>query len=212
MVIPGLGMLTGGAAAGAAQAFATDDGYFEFTPDRVSSDGVAVAATDLWLDGAASDDDLPGWVLDLIDADLRLHVAPAEPTDDVFVGIARRADVEAYLADAGFSDIVEMDGDAPIYEDVDGGDMVGDPGAEPFWAVAASGADTQEVEWEVRDGEWSVVVMNTDGAPGVAADVEVGLRSGAITPIAIGLIVAGTLVLAGCIALVVVGTRGLRRS
>jgi hypothetical protein len=156
-------------------------------------------------------------VLDLIDADLRLRVTPAEstddgPTDDVFVGIARGADVESYLAGAGFSDIVEMDGDAPVYEEVAGGDMIGDPGAEPFWAVAAAGVDTQEVEWEVRDGDWSVVVMNTDGAPGVAADVEVGLRSGAIIPIAIGLMVAGALVLAGGISLVVVGTRGLRRS
>ena len=51
VLIPGFGLLSGGGAIALGQAVATDDdGYFSFTLDRVESNGVAVATTDLWLD------------------------------------------------------------------------------------------------------------------------------------------------------------------
>lgn len=211
LLLPGLGMFLGGAAGVAAQAFATDDGYFRFTPDRVESDGVAVAATDLWLDGDESDDDVPGWVMDFVDADLRLRVDPATPSDEIFVGIARAGDVERYLADAAYSDVVEMKGRLPVYETVSGDDSIADPLAQGFWVVTSSGDGEQELEWDVRGGRWSVVVMNADGSPGVAADVEVGIRSGALTPIVIVLMVTGGIALIGGVVLITVGARGIRR-
>jgi hypothetical protein len=204
-------MFLGGAAGGAAQAFATDDGYFRFTPDRVESDGVAVAATDLWLDGDQSDDDVPGWVMDFVDADLRLRVEPATPSDELFVGIARAGDVVRYLADAEYSNVVEMNGRLPVYETVSGADSIADPLSQRFWVVTSSGDGEQELEWDVRGGRWSVVVMNADGSPGVAADVEVGIRSGALTPIVIVLMVTGGIALIGGVVLITVGARGLRR-
>jgi hypothetical protein len=53
--------------------------------------------------------------------------------------------------------------------------------------------------------------MNADGSPGVAADVEVGIRSGALTPIVIVLMVTGGIALIGGVVLITVGARGLRR-
>ena len=61
-----------------------------------------------------------------------------------------------------------------------------------------------------RPGRWSVVVMNTDGSPAVAADVQVGARSGALTPIAVTLLVVGGVTLIGAVVLIVVGARGRR--
>jgi hypothetical protein len=209
MLLPALGMLVGGGAAASAQVFATDDGYFRFTPDRVGSDGVAVAATDLWLDGRI-DDDAPNWLLDTLDVDLRLRVSGAPPTDEVFVGIARAPDVERYLAGARYSDVVDMDGHAPRYDEALGVRSIDAPGTQDFWVVSASGDGEQELRWDARGGDWSAVVMNADGSPAVAADVEIGVRSDAVMPIAIVLMAVGVLMLAGAVVLIVVGAKGRR--
>ena len=119
MLLPGLGILAGGGALAIAQAAATDDdGYFRFTLDRVDSDGVAVATTDLWLEDV--DQDAGPWVFDFLDLDVRLRVEGAETTDDVFVGIARSADVERYLSKTSYSEIVEIDHHTPRYRQISG--------------------------------------------------------------------------------------------
>ena len=78
--------------------------------------------------------------------------------------------------------------------------------------MSASGSGEQQLDWEARGGRWSVVVMNSDGSPVVAADVEIGARSGAVTPVAIGLLVMGGLVTIAAAVLIVVGARGRRSS
>lgn len=209
LALPAFGMLAGGVAALVAQAVATDDdGYFTYDLERVDSDGVAVAATDLWLDPDTVDGGDDTWLLDWLDVDLRLRVDGAGPTEEVFVGIARARDVEDYLGDAAYSDVVELDNRTARYLEVEGAGDVAAPTEQDFWAATASGTGEQELEWEARGGRWSVVVMNSDGAAGVSADVQVGARSGAITPIGITLIVLGVITAAGAVVLIVIGVRG----
>jgi hypothetical protein len=209
MLLPGLGILAGGGAIALAQAVATDDdGYYRFTLDRVDSDGVAVATTDVWLDDVEGD--ASPWVLDWLDLDLRLRVEGAATTDDVFVGIARSADVERYLSDASYSRVVELDEHTPRYREVGGGSAIESPLEQGFWTISTSGPGEQELTWDARGGRWSVVVMNADGSPFVSADVEVGARSDAVTPLAVTLLVIGAIVTATAIVLIVIGIRGRR--
>jgi hypothetical protein len=209
MLLPGLGLLAGGGAIALTQAVATDDdGYFKFTLDRIESDGVAVATTDLWLDDVEGD--ASPWVLDWLDLDLRLRVEGADSTDDVFVGIARSADVLRYLSNADYSVVTELDEHTPTYRQVDGFLDVDPPLDQDFWTVSSSGEGEQELFWDARGGRWSVVVMNADGSPVVGADVEIGARSSAVTPIAITLLVLGGLSTATAIVLIVIGVRGRR--
>ena len=56
----------------------------------------------------------------------------------------------------------------------DGDRSAGAPGAQRFWAASAQGGGTQALTWDVEDGDWSVVVMNADGSPGVDAGVSAG--------------------------------------
>ena len=149
-------------------------------------------------------------MFDFLDVDLRLRVDGAGATDEVFVGIARSADVEAYLADAAFSELVDVDDRRPRYEQFDGERSIDPPIEQDFWTVSAAGPGEQQLDWDARGGRWSVVVMNADGAPVVAADVEIGVRSGAVTPVAIGLLVIGGVVTAVALVLIVVGARGRR--
>lgn len=204
-LLPGLGLLTGGTALAIAQA-ASDDGYFTFTPDRVATDGVAVITDDAWLDA----DDGGPWVLDWLDLDVRLRAEGADATDDVFVGIARTADVEAYLDGATYSVVDEIDGRDVRYREETGDAEVTAPDELDIWVASASGTGEQELTWEARGGRWTVVVMNADASAELAADVEVGARSNAVTPIAVTLIVFGGLTVLGSVALIVVGARGRR--
>lgn len=208
-LVPGLAMVAGGGAIAVGQAVATDeDGYFRFTLDRVESSGVAIATTDLWLDDVEGD--ASPWLLDWLDLDLRLRVEGANATDDVFVGIARSADVERYLSATTFSEMVELDERTPTYREVSGNSSIDPPNDQDFWTVTASGPGEQELTWAARGGRWSVVVMNVDGSPTVLADVEVGARSGAVKPVAIFLLVTGGVMAAAGVVMVAVGARGRR--
>ena len=211
MILPSLGLLAGGITLTVAQSVA-DDGFFDVTLDRVESDGVAVAAVDLW-DEAAEDEDWP-WVLDWLDLDIRVEADAALADDEVFVGIARTDDVEAYLADARWDEVSDFVDREPVYTargTVEGAAIAVDPPADQtFWAAQVSGDDLERLDWEARNGDWSVVVMNADGSPGVAADVTVGVHSGAVRPIGILLIVFGGLGTLIAVALIVVGARGRR--
>lgn len=206
-LLPGLGLVTGGTALAIAQAAATDDGYFTFTPDRVASDGVAVITDDEWLDG---DDDGGPWVLDFLDVEVRLRAEGARTSDEVFVGIAHTDDVEEYLSGTPHSVVEDIDGHDIRYRQQPGDGTVVDPDDVAIWVASASGAGEQELAWDVRGGQWSVVVMNADGSPELAADVEIGARSDAVTPIAITLIVFGAVTVLTAVGLIVVGVRGRR--
>lgn len=207
MLLPGFGAAAGGTALLVAQGTATDDGFFDITLDRVSTDGVAIATVDLW--DAADDDDRPV-VLDWLDVDIRLWVEGAGDTDDIFVGIARSEDVEAYLGGAEYTEVTGFPDRAPEYVAHTGTTSVEAPDDLDIWRARATGTGEQQVTWEARSGSWSVVVMNADGSTNVAADVEVGVRSDAITPIGIMLIVFGGVVLIAGTVLLIIGIRGHR--
>ena len=70
-----------------------------------------------------------------------------------------------------------------------------------LWAASAHGTGSQAMTWKVRDGDWSVVVMNADGSAGVDA----GVRAGADVPF---LAPAGWITLGGGLVLLA-GAGGL---
>ena len=209
LLLPGFGLVLGGGGLAIGQAVATDDdGYFRFTIDSLASDGVAIASDDAWLD--ADDEEWP-WLLDWLDLDVRLRVDGTAATDDVFVGIARTADVERYLSDASYSTVTDIEHRTPTYEQA-GGERrsVAPPAEQDFWVASATGDGEQTMSWEARGGRWTIVVMNADGSSDVSADVEIGARSDAITPLAVTLLIVGGVTLLGAIALLVIGVRGRR--
>ncbi len=209
VVVPAAAVLLAGGALAGAYAFARDDdGYFRVGLDRIETATAAVTAEDIDL---AADPGTPDFLIDRLDVDVRLDVTSAASDRSVFVGIAPQADVDAYLAGVAHDEVDHIDGSRPEYRTRTGTLEVAPPTAQGFWSVATSGTGTQVLDWEATAGRWAVVVMNADGGPGVAADVEVGVRSGVVLPLALTLIGIGLVGTIAGVVLIVAGATGGRR-
>ena len=119
-----------------------------------------------------------------------------ETRSTVFVGIARTNEVDAYLAGVAHDEITTRTGE-PTYRRVPATSSTTPshsvPADQTFWAAQAVGAGTVSLDWKVTSGSWTVVVMNADGSPGVAAVMTPSVRSDALGPLALTLLAAGLL-------------------
>ncbi len=88
-----------------------------------------------------------------------------------------------------------------------GSAKAGRPAGRSLWAASASGAGTSSLTWKIKSGEWSIVVMNADGSPGVSADVTAGAQIPALIWAAIGISIFGALLLAGAVLMLLAGMR-----
>ena len=98
----------------------------------------------------------------------------------MFVGLARTSDVTDYLRGSSHAIVTDIDY-SPFdadYSTRGGNRNPGAPGLETFWAAIAEGDWEQALNWEVEDGDWSIVVMNADGSAGVDTGVSVGAKLG----------------------------------
>ncbi len=210
VVVPGIGMLAGGGVLGVASLVARDDqGYFDTTIDRIASDTVAVTSDEVTF---ATEPGSPDWVMDRLDIDLRLRATSATERP-LFIGVARSADVDAYLAGVAHDQVAEIrDGLEPVYERQVGAiTAVAAPTERDIWVARATGPGEQELTWAAEGGRWTAVVMNADGSPGVRADVNVGVKAGFVVPLAVTLVAIGVVLTAIGVGLIVFGARGARR-
>ena len=93
----------------------------------------------------------------------------------------------------------------PVYQVEVGSDDISAPLTQDFWVASASGADTQELVWRAADGNWSIVVMNADGSPGVSAKVSVGLKVGSLGRLTMTVALVGAAMAAASVVLIVAG-------
>ena len=197
-VLLAVALLAVGAVAGVALGERDSTGYLNTDTHAFAGSGHALVTENLDVS------DTPGWFGDF--ATVRIEATATEP---VFVGIARTADVERYLAGVAHDRVADVDTDpfAPEYEAVGGTRTPQPPASLGFWRVQASGSGTQTISWPLEDGDWSAVAMNADGSGPVAVDARFGAKIGALGWLVFGFLTAGGLALAGGIALVYFGAR-----
>ena len=143
-----------------------------------------------------------------------LRATSATPEKEVFIGIGPRADVTSYLANVEHSELAEVRFNPfqARYRTMAGSEAPALPAAQDFWAVSAQGPGTQQINSDLRSGNWAVVVMNADGSRPVAVDMQAGIRSSFLAPITLGTLITGLALLALGIPLLAVGAAGLGRS
>ncbi len=192
LVLPAIAILVGGALLGLGYvAERDDDGYFDVSLDRLQTTTPAITAEDADL---RADPGSPDWVLDALDADVRLRVTGANSTDELFIGIAREADLDRYLSGVAHDELIDVNNDLEGQFTRRVGNMaVAAPTAQSFWVASASGVGEQELTWQATSGRWAAALMNADGAPGLAADVNVGAKAGFVLPLSLLMIGVGVL-------------------
>jgi hypothetical protein len=151
------------------------DGYLSTESHRfaASTHALASESLDVDLDGAE-------WLMDSEDfGEVRLDVEPRSD-EPVFVGIAPTDQVSRYLSDVAHTSVSDVDSwpfEASDEERAVAGDRrPAPPGQQSIWAASVQGADAQTLDWDVDEGDWSVVVMNADGSSGVDAEVKAGAK------------------------------------
>lgn len=157
----------------------------------IASDPVKMHGSWRWL----------GWSA----GEVRIRVSASDPGQPVFVGIGPAGDVSRYLAGAGYTNVTAL-GDHDVTQHP--GRVVPAPPATALdWAARAQGSGTQTLRWTVRSGDWTVVVMNPDGSPGLTVRADAGVSSPVLPALAAEFLAAG--ITAGLVgaALIVIPAR-----
>ena len=199
-----VGLLAGGGLALWGNAQKDSDGYLSTDTHRFEAGTRALATEnmDIDLDGA-------DWVMDTGDlGKVRLQVESRD-AKPVFVGIARSSKVDDYLAGVSHSTVTDID-TWPFgaeYEDHAGHRRPVAPADSQIWDASQQGSGKQTLNWEIRDGDWSVVVMNADGARGVDADISTGAKVPFLNELGWSAVGSGSFALLAAVALLVAGFR-----
>jgi hypothetical protein len=126
LLIPGLAMVAGGGAMAVGYGVArNDDGYFEIGLDRLQTPTAAIRSEDLDF---FADPGSPNWLVDALSASIQVKAQTVDPDAELFVGIADRRDIDAYLADVAYDEVTELRDHAPRYERHAGGRLATPPG------------------------------------------------------------------------------------
>ena len=200
MTLAGLGLTVAG---GVALAIPDDNGWVSVGPARVRSDAAALVGDDIHIDLDKHIGD--GRTIVTWDAIATEITVEDRNGKSVFVGVGPSSDVAAYLSGASVA-YAEWDNDE---FDVDGyaaGSAAPNPLDQDFWV--ATGVDGV-LDWDAGDGEWSIVLVNADGSPGIDVAVSGAARIPFLGAIGAGLLIAGLLFLAGGITLTYFGVRAV---
>jgi hypothetical protein len=138
--------------------------------------------------------------------DVRVRVTSNAPT---FVGIARAANVQRYLAGVAHQDVDGFDDSLDATHS--GTAPASRPQQQRFWVTSHQGQGDQTLDWEPKAGKWRLVVMNADAGSHVSARVAVGAKFPHLGLAGLIAVLAGGGLLVAAVLLIRQGTRLGRR-
>ena len=178
-----------------------DDGYimFDRTAFDRSSAAILIEEVDV-LKGRfavhADDSGVPGWAIE----DLEVRIRGAAPHGEaLFFGIGSTSAVDEYLGGVTRDVITDLElnvgavGDVEYTRHTGTADPPGPPTSSGLWEASVEGTGELTLDWTVRPGTWTAVIMNADASDGISAEMVFGARASNIgqigwTKIAIGLV------------------------
>lgn len=191
LLVISLALIAGGGILVWADAEQVHSGYVITSTGTYSTQGYALASDSISLHG-----------LGLFADRVRIRLWASDPSRPLFAGIAATGDVQRYLGSVSYTTV-----DAHDVTDHPGTAVPAAPAAVLPWAAQARGTGSQTLTWEVRGGDWTVVVMNRDASPGLTVRAQVGLSAMALPWLAGELLAAGLLTGVAAGALIVVPVR-----
>jgi Domain of unknown function (DUF4389) len=181
-------VLAGGVLAVVIDQTQRDDDGFVMSPSASLSTGTFALVSetvDVSIDG-------PDWAVQGLLGSVKIRSSSDRP---VFVGIARKEDVDGYLGGVRHAVVTDLGEGHERYVEHGSAAPTSRPGTAGFWVAASAGPGPEELTWEVADGAWRVVVMNVDATAAVAAEVAVGAELDSLIWIGVGLLAGGALFL-----------------
>ncbi|HET7524094.1 MAG TPA: DUF4389 domain-containing protein [Acidimicrobiales bacterium] len=135
---------------------------------------------------------------------VRFRVTPADPQSPIFVGVAPQSAASEFLSGVRHDEITNWANGTVAHRNATTGATASPPATAGIWAAQSAGTGTRTITWRPGPGNWTVVVMNTNAAPGVAVTADVGATLPDLGWIATGLLAGGgvLLLVAGALVLV----------
>jgi hypothetical protein len=195
--VAAVALATAGTAIWADRTQRDSNGYVSTSTHLYTSPGRAIAT-----DKVTIGSEVPEWIAG------KVRLAASSSSKPVFLGIARQADVDRYLEDTSYATASEesLDPFTVAYVPHAGNVNPGRPADQTFWAASTSGG-THTLTWKLQPGEWSVVLMNADGSPGVSASISIGAELPWILWAGIGLALLGSLMAVTAAAMIYRGSK-----
>jgi hypothetical protein len=136
---------------------------------------------------------------------VRVSVRAAHPTEDVFVGIGRASDVEAYLGNVARTEVTGVRGSDAVQTSAGSEAALPEPAGVDVWALAMTGRGSASLVWPRADGSWRMVAAVDGATPPAEVVIDWQRQRGsALTPALFG--VGGLLLVLGLVG--VRATRG----
>jgi hypothetical protein len=204
----GLVLLMGGTALLVGYAQRDDSGFFTAGPSTLQSDTYALTTPNLDVHADGASVAFPEGILG------KARVQATGQGTPIFVGVGPTADVTRYLSGVRHDEITDVEV-SPLRISTslkDGKAPATAPGRQDFWLASDSGTGTRGITWDLRPGDWSVMVMNADGSADVRAAVSVGASMPLIGGIGAGLVAGGLVLSTVALGLVVVPLATARRA
>jgi len=213
VLLAALGLVLMGVAAplGAAVLQQNKEGYVTSSPQRYTVPSYAITSERLEV---VLDDGVPSTGRSGPIASFVLRATAATPGQEIFVGVGPQDEVDRYLSAVEHSELtqIRLNPFRPTYRTVPGAEAPALPGTQDFWSLSAQGPGTQQVESDLRSGNWAVVIMNADGTRPVTVDLQAGIRSRFLAPVTLASVITGLTLLVIGIPVLVLGASGLGRT
>ena len=172
-------------------------GYFVTHTHHYQTSSYALSTESLNVSGAAG-------ALESGLLRIRITATSADAVKPLFIGIARTADVNRYLAGVAHEELRDFSFDPfkVSYQPLGHGSPKTLPASQPFGQTQASGTGTQLVSWPVKGGRWSAVVMNADGSRNLSVNAQLAAHLSGAWWWVVGMLAIGALALVGGITLI----------
>ena len=194
-----LSMLGVGGAAAWADATQRHGGYVHLGTGSYTTAGHALASDTITVHGAL------GWLAPLI-GQIRIQVTGTGRPGAEFAGVAPANAASRYLSGVRYTTVSGYARQRPGIGHA-GSRVPPPPASTPIWAAQASGTPGATMRWTVRDGDWTVVVMNADGSAGVAVHADVSATLPGLGWLAAEFITSGMLLALAGFACIMVPVR-----
>ena len=191
LLLISLALIAGGGALVWADQEQVHSGYVTTSTATYATGGYALASDAITLHSR-------GMFVD----EVRIRITSSDPSRPLFAGIAATGDIERYLSGVSYTAV-----DGHDAADHPGTGVPSAPAAALPWAARARGTGNLTLTWAVRDGDWTVVVMNADARAGLSVRAEAGIAALALPWLAGEMLALGLLTGVAAAALIIVPVR-----